>query len=322
MRKLILHIGAHRTATTTLQKTLRKNFKILLKQGFLYPYGVDRHEQLANRLLRGKLSAAALAADLDRRAEADGRDVHSIILSDEDICMRRDLSVLAPLKDHFEVVIVYFLRRQDLWLESWYLQNVKGQWNRKLAHLTFDEFLDRMEEFHWIDYDRCTRHLDAVFGAGNVLAQAFERSAMPDGPVARFCELVGIAGADGFTPARDSNSSLSPLVTEFMRRLPLDTAAPAYRRKLVAACAEVDRGMRDADLPKLLLTPARRVAVLDRYAAGNRALARRRFDREALFLDPLPAADAPIAEMRLPESDELMARFVAPLVAALIEQNR
>ncbi|MFC2970493.1 hypothetical protein ACFOES_20545, partial [Acidimangrovimonas pyrenivorans] len=163
MRKLILHIGAHRTATTATQKTLRKNFKALLRQGVFYPYGVDRHIRIANMLLSGAMPPAELAEDLGRRAEAWekelGREVGTIILSDEDICMRRDLSILAPLRDHFDVEIIFALRRQDLWLESWYLQNVKGQWNKSLAHLTFDEFMDRSEEFHWIDYDRYARHL-------------------------------------------------------------------------------------------------------------------------------------------------------------------
>ena len=43
MRKLFLHIGVHRTATSSLQKFLRDNEKVLLSHGYLYPYSAPRH---------------------------------------------------------------------------------------------------------------------------------------------------------------------------------------------------------------------------------------------------------------------------------------
>ncbi|MFC2970590.1 hypothetical protein ACFOES_21035, partial [Acidimangrovimonas pyrenivorans] len=162
-----------------------------------------------------------------------------------------------------------------------------------------------------------------VFGEDNVLLHVFERSAMPEGPVIKFCRQAGIADPETLVAVKETNNSLNPLVTEFMRQLPLDSATPEYRGALVGACARIDREMRGEKHPSLLLTPARRAAVLDRYAAGNRALAERRFGREALFLDPLPDADAPVADMRLPaSSEELVQRFMVPFVTALIEGNR
>ncbi|MFC2970589.1 hypothetical protein ACFOES_21030, partial [Acidimangrovimonas pyrenivorans] len=161
MRKLVLHIGAHRTATTAIQKTLRSNFEVLLRQGVLYPFGVNKHFSLFQRLFAGKLDPVELAADIKRRAENKPAEIHTVILSDEAVCKRPDLSLLAPLREHFDVKVIYALRRQDLWLESWYLQNVKGQWDSDFSHLSFDEFMARWEAdvFHWIDYDRYARHL-------------------------------------------------------------------------------------------------------------------------------------------------------------------
>ncbi|MFC2970557.1 hypothetical protein ACFOES_20865, partial [Acidimangrovimonas pyrenivorans] len=163
-----------------------------------------------------------------------------------------------------------------------------------------------------------------VFGEDNVLLHVFEKHAMPDGAIAKFCEQAGIPDFDALDLPAVTNPSLDPLTSEFMRHLPLDTAKMAYKLALIRAFTTVSEKLqRDGRLPSLLLTPERRAAVLDRYAAGNRALAERRFGRETLFLDPLPDADAPVADMRLPEdSQQVMDRFVQPFVSALIEQNR
>ena len=99
---------------------------------------------------------------------------------------------------------------------------------------------------------------------------------------------------------------------------------------LTAACAEIDSRTRPQDgEPEagqgapLLIPHQQRAAIMAKYARGNRALARRYFDREMLFLDPLPDPALPLTEMRLPEdSYQLMAEFVAPLLQAMIKRRR
>ena len=57
------------------------------------------------------------------------------------------------------------------------------------------------------------------------------------------------------------------------------------------------------------------------YAAGNRALARRRFGRDRLFLEPLPSWRAGLDRMRLPATgDKLMDELVAPFLGELIRE--
>jgi hypothetical protein len=325
MRTLYLHIGTHRTATSSIQAFLHANFSAPGQRGVLYPLGVKRHVGLMNAIFSGQRTVDDVARDLDRRAGARRSPVQSLILSDEDICTRRDLSVLAGLRAFFNVKVVFCLRRQDLWLESWYLQNVKWQWNPNLSHISFDAFLDCRDEFHWADYRRYVDHLEQVFGQGNVLLSVFERGQMPAGPVAAFCELVGIGVLDGLTAPPHSNSSHSPLVSEFMRRLPLDEAPPAVRGMLERACAAVDEALEKTpeEASPLLMPHDRRRAILDEHAEGNAALARRYFGRDRLFLDPLPPADATVARLALPaDSEALMTRLVAPFVRAVTDQIR
>lgn len=319
-RRLILHIGAHRTATSALQAFLYDNFGLLKKTGFLYPFRVRRHLKLMNQLFNGQRDIAEVAQTLTERAEKHTEELHTIILSDEDICMRRDLSLLGRFRDSFDVKVVFTLRRQDTWLESWFFQNIKWQWNEKLSHCSFDEFMDMRGDFHWIHYDRYVRHLEEVFGRDNLILNIHEKGQMPDGPIEAFCDSIGLTDREGFSAAPHINESFSPQISEFMRCLPLDAADPGYRGRLTDACAQVDRALTGGSKQSERLLPHdRRVALMAEYEAGNRAIAQRYFDRDTLFFDALPRPDAPLATMALPaNSYRLMLDYVAPLLSAII----
>ena len=294
----------------------------LLARGIFHPLRIARHFALFNAIFAGRRSVKDVSLDLLQRTSKHDHDIHSIILSDEDVCMRPDLSVLAGFAEHFDVKVVFALRRQDLWLESWYLQNIKWQWNKSLSHLTLDEFIARSDEFHWADYDRLLTQLDGLFGQENVLPYVFEKAQMPNGPVAAFCDRIGLTDLTGLTPAPHVNSSHSPSIAEFVRCLPLDEAPDKYRARLEAAVKAVDQQLvAAAGHSSLLLDHAARQAVLDSHAAGNANVARRYFDRDALFLEPLPEPDAPLAQMKLPpDSATLMRDYVAPMIRGLIKQ--
>ena len=324
-RTLYLHIGAHRTATTSIQRFLRSNTDVLAGKGVLNPSGLARHYDLISQLSAGERTLAAAAADLTAQAAATeartGRPVSSLVLSDEDICSRTDIARLARLADHFTIRVIYVIRRQDLWLESWYRQNVKWQWNRDLAHRPFAEFLARRRSFFWIDYDATVTRLERLFGREAVKLLVFEPTAMPGGPVAAFAQAIGLNSLEGFATGQRANGSLSALTTEFMRQLPLDEIPDRTRRLLEQACTRMDWHVQQRFGPQspYYMDAATRAAVMAGYAAGNAALARRLFGRETLFTEPMPAADAPLAPAALPDdAAALMEAFVAPLIRYLI----
>lgn len=323
-RTLYIHIGAHRTATTSIQRFMKANFMQLQRRGYLIPFGAGRHFGLVNSLFSGAMTIDEAAADLNARADKKKTDIHSIVLSDEDICMRRNLTLLAEFRGHFEVRIVFSMRRQDLWLESWHQQNVKWQWNPELAHLTFEAFMARRDRFFWIHYDAVVQHLEKLFGADALSLMVFEKSRMPEGPVAAFCDAIGLADRTGLAAAPHINLSLSPLMSEFMRTLPLDEFPGPERRLWEQACRAVDEARRKSAGAQsaLLMGLDVRRAVLAEYEPGNAVVARRYFDRDALFGDPLPAADAPLALQTLPaDSYETIRSFVAPMMREIVAKR-
>ncbi|WP_299615892.1 hypothetical protein [uncultured Tateyamaria sp.] len=331
-RTLFLHIGAQRTATTSIQSFMHANIDALMPLGIFYPLRVARHIEVMDQMMprhpdgrpRPGVPARApsdVAAEITRLADKKQHPLDRVVLSDEGLSLRRDLKALVPLNDHFDVKVIFFLRRQDLWLESWYFQNIKWQWNRALAHLTFNQFLAGMEQFHWIDYDRHVTMLENCFGAENVHLAVFEPGQMPDGPVVEFCRLIGLNDLTGLAQPSHENASLSPTMVEFLRHLPLDQANDGVRDSILAACRHVDSVVlgNDQRSSERILGLQDRQKLLNLFEASNRRLARRYFNRDALFQEPLPGADVPLAKLRLPDnSAELMGQLVGPLFEQLI----
>lgn len=296
----------------------------MMRRGFLYPFGVRRHLDQVNRLFADPGRVAAMTETLTARADDKKHPIRAIVLSDEDICMRRDLGALARFRDGFDVKVVFTLRRQDIWLESWYLQNVKWQWDSKLSHCRFDDFLQMRDAFHWIHYDSYVRHLEKLFGRENVILNLYEKQQMASGPIEMFCDSIGLTDRTGFGAPAHVNASYSPRISEFMRRLPLHEAKEPYRERLNLACAAVDRALTGGRRQTELMIPhAARAELMAEYAPGNRALAQRYFGRDALFLEPLPGPDVPLAQRALPaDSDTLMRDYVWPLISAIIQDQQ
>lgn len=324
-RRLILHIGAHRTATSALQAYFHDNFSPLKAKGFFYPFKVRRHLKLINQLFSGNRSVQEAAATITKRADHHPEHIHTVILSDEDICMREDLSLLGQFRDTFDVQVAFTLRRQDTWLESWFLQNIKWQWNEKLSHCSLVEFMAMRNDFHWIHYDRYVRHLEAVFGRENVILNIHEKQQMQGGPIETFCNSIGLTDRAGLVAPVHINESFSPKISEFMRCLPLDKAQVQYRNMLTSACASIDQRLNGSGRKQSerIIPHADRLALMQDYQGGNRSLAQRHFNRDQLFLEPLPGPDAPLADMSLPtNSYQLMEQFVAPLLEKIINHQK
>lgn len=321
-RTLYLHSGVHRTATTSFQGFMFRNFRDLMARGIFYPYRVRRHVALMDRLMPRRpevapQSVAEVAAEMKRRAEAKSQELDRIVLSDEGMSVRHDLSPLAAFGEHFDVRVIFAMRRQDLWLESFYQQNVKFQWDPDLAHATLEEFLARRGRFHWIDYDARVEMLEEVFGPKNLELVVFEKENMPGGPVAELCRRIGLEDLSGLSDPPHANYSLSLEMLEVLRHLPLDQMEGPVRQQVINACTRVAPGRGDSNL---LLSSERRAAILEEHAASNARLARRRFGRNALFTEPLPPANAPLTRPELPASPEaLLEEILGPVLLHMAE---
>lgn len=327
-RTLYLHIGAHRTATTSVQRFMFQNFERLLEAGVFYPFRVRRHARFVNEIMTRHHSARSAAKVLNERADNWERNlkksIPTLVLSDEDICRLTNLKRLAGLKKYFDVKVIFTLRRQDLWLESWYFQNIKWQWNKSLYNCTFDEFMAQKDAFHWINYDCYLPLLESEFGRENIQLSVFEKEQMPLGPIQAFAEHIGLEIDKSSTQPDRENYSFTPEVAEMIRHLPLHSIAEPERDILVRTLQQVDKNafQNTNQQSERIMPLQRRKDVLTDYQDGNRNVAQRYFGREQLFFAPLPPEDAPLANLQLPQSSaEVLEKFVGPLIKQLVSNG-
>jgi hypothetical protein len=312
--QLVLHVGIHRTGTTSLQRTLAKNRAALAARGVAYPGEEANHQGLAWALLRrqsGSAEVLALAEAARRQGAA------RVILSGEDFAIHEDLGWLEGVAARVDTRAVLYLRRQDHWVMSWYNQHVKWPFDARKSRMDPQAFLATIEDFHWLDYEKLLGRWSAALGASRVGVGVLERGQVEDA-TADFLARAGIDPAGLALDAERANDSLPVHMLEIARHLGLHEMKAGRRTKVLNALRAglADRAPREK--VATVYSPEERNRVLARYDAANRASSRRFLGREALFLEPPPGPDAPY--WRFPElpRDALLDDWVAPVIRALL----
>lgn len=170
MRKLYLHVGLHKTGTSSIQNWLAGNREALLAAGFVYPCSSVHHNDLYlglcsaperehSNLRRGVISAQAANAHAGAVLEEYGKAVRlagqrDIVISGEELC-RLSLPELESLKALFDPFvedyeILCFVRSPVGFSTSYAQEAIKGG-GSTLAIETRSPFLpeyrDRIEKF-------------------------------------------------------------------------------------------------------------------------------------------------------------------------------
>lgn len=129
MVDLLLHIGHHKTGTTTVQRALNVNRERLAESGILYPKtGLrgEAHHLLAEVKWKADHEGAETLFE-SLRDEVERAEPRLVVLSSEQFYHRKGLRPsLSALRRIFETVdVIAFLRRQDEYLEASYAQKLK-----------------------------------------------------------------------------------------------------------------------------------------------------------------------------------------------------
>lgn len=108
--RVVLHIGLHKTGTSSFQRACRSAQQRLMEVGVLYPSSragaqfAENHSDLAHAVLRGEMGLAEEFLE-HCRAEAVGARCSCLLLSSEDFCLLFEhLPILRRLEDLLEVL--------------------------------------------------------------------------------------------------------------------------------------------------------------------------------------------------------------------------
>ncbi len=285
-----LHIGYHKTASTSLQAFCVANQAALAAEGILYPQtgrAGDQHGALANSFKAEATPAAQQTAAESLLLEAKTKGFARLLVSSE--CFVEAKEVPANLArwlppDQHQIRVLVYLRRQDDWIQSVYNEVTKDRYRR------FDGDLWELRELRqgFADYQEMIQLWANAFGSSAITLRPFETGQFPPGGVYEdFCQAWGWEFSRLQLPLDEKNKSMQPDFIEFLRRCNrIRFTQPEHQRLVTALQALSDQ---DPNPNKQgLLTLHQKRELLRNFAPGNQALARQYLGREELFLAPLP----------------------------------
>ncbi|MBD1389790.1 hypothetical protein IC617_10160 [Neiella sp. HB171785] len=171
-KQLVLHIGSEKTATTYLQRLLSSQRQNIENQGVLYPkigFNEQAHFSLVAALhdLDHSQSLEFVPPGVKCTIESEWlpllemltrqTDYHTVVLSAEHFSSRlgpnalyKLQSLLSALTD-YSIKILYYVRRQDDFFESWYSTYIKAGGKESLT-ASFNKLKNNRSilDFHYI----------------------------------------------------------------------------------------------------------------------------------------------------------------------------
>lgn len=217
---LILHIGTHKTGSTSIQNFFYINRDLFMKEGLFYPKykgSGTGHKNIAWLARKGhaeRLSDELLL--LIQSARDNGCE--NVLISAEGLEFVRNKMILSLFQVFDSVCVVVFIRSQDELLESEYNQHVKDYNHR------FDNDIFHFYMYHdWdvrFDYFKLLDTYSDVFGQSNVCAYNYNKSLSSS-----IYELVynKVLGSKSISPRfpdqGDKNVSISNMATIYISRV-------------------------------------------------------------------------------------------------------
>ncbi|MGK7936150.1 MAG: hypothetical protein AB4206_10195 [Xenococcaceae cyanobacterium] len=315
MKKLFLHIGLHKTGSTTLQTFLLQNKKVLSDFGYLYPkIGIPPtlmgHHNLAWLLNNDKRADSNFGNWQQLHEEIKDSNFNKIIISSEDFesANRRFIHDLKSNLESYEVKVIVYIRRQDRQIESQYTQHTKdGIFSGDL--LSFCEKMRNNSDFY-----RLLESWKQEFGNDNLIVRPLEKEQIPN-ICHDFLRHININEIDYFTNVKNQNTKpgrktieILKLVNRIYENKPQERKK-AYLRKIVNFTAKYWSDQRNYRL----LSYSDASKIMKWYEQSNQAIAREYLGREngILFYEQLEPYENEAFDLEDLSIEELLSLILA-----------
>ncbi len=222
MTKIILHVGAHKTGTTYIQKVFDNNHKKLAEKGILYPKrwlgNLWGHHELVFKIRRNETE------NLTKVFEELKEKYNTIIISSEnfeDFNKNQFLTLKNILGEDVELQVVFFIRRLPKILPS--------QWQEHIKHGSFQtlpSFLLENVAFPFnsnlLNYNLRLDRIASVFGKESLKIVAYDNLIDQNIDIATYFsnQFIG-QDLDLSIENKKVNVSLTPELIEIIRLLNL-----------------------------------------------------------------------------------------------------
>lgn len=265
--KIVLHIGMHKTGSTSLQMAFNSNREEYCKRGIYYPPGQKvwpGHPLVSRWIFAGQLD---LVERFFKTAieNAHTQNCATVLISAE------RFSLISPerfsiLKKFGDVRIFCFLRSQEDYLERRYSQSIKQ---------LDDPFTGSIFKYHakqnmdrYLDYFQLMENWAAIFGAENVSGYSYDALSSSSAIYDVMHEHLGISG---YAPElKNASHNVSG---------PNETIIYLSRLKQIKSISQQQFNTAKKMLDEMFknsyrrhLTSDYRKNLMDKYATGNRSV--------------------------------------------------
>lgn len=216
--KLYLHIGANKTGSSAVQEFLSKNRLALEAQGYCYPkLGEIYHAHYGISSAFGcgpngpRVEPVELNALTEKLLEECGNK-DCIVSSEYFITLKNASAVIDKLSKSFDLEIIVYFRRHDLWYESLYNQAVKTAinppWGKGIqAYLNY-QWKKGSQTFDYLNIISIWKeHKDIKLNVRPYEKESFKNGDIVDD----FMSAVGINISEGFKRNSTTINSSIPL---------------------------------------------------------------------------------------------------------------
>lgn len=244
MKTLYLHIGTPKTGTTSIQKFLQINNRILEQHGYCFPQqlprypgiGINRnaHFMITNQYLEDGKRDKKREHQILQEGIAQIADIFrlfdNVVLSDETLWKATSSThkkVFPYLIEEsqnigFRIKIIVYLRRQDEFLISLWNQSIKRNAPTSIGTtFTIEERISRelTKSNYLVDYAAKLDSLQKLFGKENLIVRRFSKDDWINGSIIDdFMHCIGLDRTDEFLPLTEqTNPGLQGNTTEIKR---------------------------------------------------------------------------------------------------------
>ncbi|WP_322867755.1 hypothetical protein U5922_017000 [Aquicoccus sp. G2-2] len=301
MARLILHIGLHKTGTTTIQDMFHANRRLLAEHGLIYPK-LGRHTGHHGLFTDWLVLPAAYrlpgggVVGLRKLAEAHREQDATLFLSSEEISRAGgpggvvDLAMVREIFAGFEITVLCVLRVQWQFLQSVYLELARNRMPPPPPILLQQALETGIVDGLWCDFTGLYDRLCAVFSPADIRLLDFEALRTgPGGLVGGLLRQAGLAlDANELSPVNNSYSNASPRALPVWARLAIAGGQSATGDLLapVETAFDLEYG---TGRPSSLFTRAEIARITDHFAPRNTTLAARA--GTPVLQTPMPDAD-------------------------------
>ena len=274
----------HKTGTTAIQNFLYLNKSILIDNNLLYYSDVPIDYQFANSL-KNKTNRQEVEEQI-RKLKQTKED--SVLLSCEVFIeadhipnLFHELFQQEGIYDVFDIRVVIYIRRQDKWLESSYLQVSKDLGWKSLS---FDQYII----VSGLD-DYLSRILiwESVFGLESIILKVYEKLQFKGSLFDDFFSIFGINITDDFQFPDDKlmNIGIDATLANIINHSKDLFSKQRYLDQFIKQISIIN----EDSLGNELLRLNQRIKILEKYDDYNKNIALKFLNRQnrMLFLEPI-----------------------------------